>query len=90
MNTKETDPIKASIARIVKISREIYTRYKEEGRPAEAAQLILWVAFHLHTILVKRERMVKEYPFTPDVVKARYYLVKCRNSKGVKTRTTSL
>ena len=89
MNTEEKDPIKASIARIVEITRDIYTRYKAEGKTAEAAQLILWVAFHLHTILVKRERIVKENPFTPDVVKARYYLTKCRSSKGVK-RTTSL
>ena len=72
------DPIKQTLKSIVDITYSIVSDYRRRGKDYEARELILWVANCLHKILVKKEKLYKENPFTPELVMSRYYIAKDR------------
>ena len=66
------DPIRVILKSIVDITFGLVRSLREEGRKAEAQQLILWVAECLHGILVRKLKFYQIRPFTPALVRARY------------------
>ena len=70
------DPIRKTIKSILDITNSLVAFYKNNNQNDKALSLILFVITCLHKIIVKRQRLYDDKPFTPDQVKARYYLTK--------------
>ena len=83
------DPIKLTLNNIIELTSSMEKFLRREGRKKEAKQLILYVATCLHNILIRKQEHYITNPFTPEWVRARYYVkrTKANHKQGVKRKS---
>ena len=65
--------MRETLKNILELTGLITRQLRAAGEDGKAKSLILWVATCLHVILVKKEKLYRENPFTPSKVKAGYH-----------------
>ena len=83
------DPIKFTLKSIIELTSSMVKFLKRAGRKEEANQLILYVATCLYNILIRKQEHYQTNPFTPEWVRARYYVkrTKATHKQSVKRRS---
>ena len=83
------DPIKLTLSNIIELTSSMVKSLRRAGRKEEAKQLILYVATCLHNILIRKQVHYITNPFTPELIRARYYAkrTKANHKQGVKRKS---
>ena len=72
MSKNVTDPVRETLKNILDLTGDLVKQLREAGDDQQARSIIVWVATCLHIILVKKQRLYKQNPFSPTIVRKRY------------------
>ena len=89
MSKNVTDPVRESLKNILDLTGDLVKQLREAGEDQQAKSIILWVATCLHIILVKKQRLYKQNPFSPTIVRKRYYEAKHKAETRVRNKSTT-
>ena len=66
MSKNVTDPVRETLKNILDLTGDLVKQLREAGDDQQARSIIVWVATCLHIILVKKQRLYKQNPFSPQ------------------------
>ena len=89
MSKNVIDPVRETLKNILDLTGDLVEQLREAGENQQAKSLILWVATCLHIILVKKQRLYKQNPFSPETVKIHYYEAKYKAETRVRDKSTT-
>ena len=67
------DPVRETLKGILDLTGDLVKQLREAGEDQQARSIIVWVATCLHIILVKKQTLYKQNPFSPEIVRIHYY-----------------
>ena len=73
MSKNVIDPVRETLKSILDLTGDLVKQLREAGEDQQARSIIVWVATCLHIILVKKQRLYEQNPFSPEIVRKRYY-----------------
>ena len=89
MSKNVIDPVRETLKSILDLTGDLVKQLREAGEDQQAKSLILWVATCLYIILVKKQRLYKQNPFSPEIVKIHYYEAKYKAKTRVRDKSTT-
>ena len=89
MSKNVTDPVRETLKNILHLTGDLVKQLREAGEDQQARSIIVWVATCLHIILVKKQRLYKQNPFSPAIVRKRYYKGKYKAETRVRDKSTT-
>ena len=89
MSKNVTDPVRETLKSILDLTGDLVKQLREAGEDQQARSIIVWVATCLHIILVKKQRLYKQNPFSPAIVRKRYYEAKYKAKTRVRDKSTT-
>ena len=89
MRENVIDPVRETLKSILDLTGDLVKQLREAGEDQQARSIIVWVATCLHIILVKKQRLYKKNPFSPEIVKIHYYEAKYKAETRVRGKLTT-
>ena len=89
MSKNVTDPVRETLKNILDLTGDLVKQLREAGEDQQARSIIVWVATCLHIILVKKQRLYKQNPFSPTIVRKHYYEAKYKAETRVRDKSTT-
>ena len=89
MSENVIDPVRETLKSILDLTGDLVRILREAGEEQQAKSIIVWVATCLHIILVKKQRLYQQNPFTPDIVRIHYYEAKYKAESRVRDKSTT-
>ena len=74
------DPIRRQVRKIIDLTFQIFSHYKNTNQKAKAYNLLVWVVSALQAILELKQRIYIVKPFTPETVRLAYMRAKSNAS----------
>ena len=74
------DPIRKQVGRIIDLTFQIFSHYKNTNQKTKAYNLLVWVVSALQAILELKQRVYIVKPFTPETVRLAYMRAKSNAS----------
>ena len=90
MSENVIDPVRETLKNILHLTGNLVGQLREAGEDQQARSLIVWVATCLHIVLVKKQRLYKQNPFSPEIVRMHYYEAKLKPESGVNLQLKSI
>ena len=69
MSENVIDPVRETLKSILDLTGDLVKQLREAGEDQQARSIIVWVATCLHIILVKKQRLYEQNPFSPEIVR---------------------
>ena len=89
MSENVIDPVRETLKSILNLTGDLVKQLREAGEDQQARSIIVWVATCLHIILVKKQRLYKQNPFSPEIVRIHYYEAKYKAETRVRDKSTT-
>ena len=89
MSENVIDPVRETLKSILGLTGDLMRQLREAGEDQQARSIIAWVATCLRTVLVKKQRLYKQNPFSPEIVRIHYYEAKYKAETRVRGKPTS-
>ena len=89
MSENVIDPVRETLKSILDLAGDLVKHLREAGEDQQARSIIVWVATCLHIILVKKQRLYKQNPFSPEIVRKHYYEAKYKAETRVRDKSTT-
>ena len=74
------DPIRKQVRKIIDLTFQIFSHYKNTNQRTKAYNLLVWVVSVLQVILELKQRVYIVKPFTPETVRLAYMRAKSNAS----------
>ena len=74
------DPIRKQVRKIIDLTFQIFSHYKNTNQKTKAYNLLVWVVSALQAILELKQRVYIVKPFTPEAVRLAYMRAKSNAS----------
>ena len=88
MSENVIDPVRETLKSILDLTGDLVRQLREAGEDQKARSIIVWVATCLHIVLVKKQRLYRQNPFSPEVVRKHYYEAKYKAEIRVRGKPT--
>ena len=89
MSKNVIDPVRETLKNILDLTGDLVRQLREAGENQQARSIIVWVATCLHIVLVKKQRLYKQNPFSPEIVRIHYYEAKYKAETRVRGKLTT-
>ena len=89
MSENVIDPVRETLKSILDLTGDLVKQLREAGEDQQARSIIVWVATCLYIILVKKQRLYEQNPFSPEIVRKRYYEAKYKAETRVRDKSTT-
>ena len=89
MSENVIDPVRETLKSIRDLTGDLVKQLREAGKDKQARSIIVWVATCLHIILVKKQRLYEQNPFSPEIVRKCYYEAKYKAETRVRDKSTT-
>ena len=89
MSENVIDPVRETLKNILDLTGDLVRQLREAGQDQQAMSIIVWVATCLHIVLVKKQRLYEQNPFSPETVRTRYYEAKYKAETRVRNKPTT-
>ena len=89
MSENVIDPVRETLKSILDLTGDLVKQLREAGEDQQARSIIVWVATCLHIVLVKKQRLYKQNPFSPEIVRIHYYEAKYKAETRVRGKPTT-
>ena len=86
MNENVIDPVRETLKNILDLTGDLVRQLREAGEEQQVRSIIVWVATCLHIVLVKKQRLYKQNPFSPEKVRKHYYEAKHKAETRVRSK----
>ena len=86
MSEDVIDPVRKTLKNILDLTGTLVRQLREVGEGKQAKSLIVWVATCLHIILIKKQRLYEQNPFSPETVRIHYYEAKYKAESRVRDK----
>ena len=86
MSGNVIDPVRETLKNILDLTGDLVRQLREAGRDQQARSIIVWVATCLHIVLVKKQRLYEQNPFSPEIVRMHYYEAKYKAETRVRNK----
>ena len=89
MSENVIDPVRETLKSILDLTGDLVRQLREAGEEQQARSIIVWVATCLHIILVKKQKLYQQNPFSPETVRIHYYEAKYKAESRVRDKSTT-
>ena len=89
MSENVIDPLRKTLKNILDLTGTLVRQLREAGEDQQARSIIVWIATCLHIILVKKQRLYEQNPFSPETVRIHYYEAKYKAESRVRDKFTT-
>ena len=89
MSENVIDPVRETLKNILDLTGDLVRQLRKAGEDQQARSIIVWAATCLHIVLVKKQRLYKQNPFSPEAVRIHYYEAKYKAETRVRGKSTT-